>query len=370
MSQTILEINGRHIDVTTGGLITSQQKPPQPTNIDGFTRNPNTEPTKLTPQPIKPTIPTRSGRLMHDVTVSKRHKLQKSKTLMRSSVKKPNHSPQSSHHHSVNSLTTIANQSYLAALTSDTRLDRALHTPMHPTVSRFDNSVNHKVKPTLQHMPVVATKEPISQMPQVTLNHQSSSIRQPHVRTSNDFVNNQLLKASDTSVESPFKKEKLHKRVKNRFSSNKLVSISAVVASVAMISGFIVYQNLPTISLALASHDAGISMSVPKGIPSNFEMDKKVDASPGQITISYRSRIDNREFAITQLRETEGTQESLEKAIASSTQGEYQTYQTNGIKLFMAAPGRADWIDGKMRYSVSGNSGLSSEQLATIAASL
>lgn len=372
MGQTVLEINGMRYDATTGSLVSMAPKPGSPTNIDGVSRNPVANPISLTPHPPKTALSAlRPSRLMHDVTVSKRPKQQKSQTLMRNVVKKPAHHQHTAPQHtSMASSPAISNQSYISALTADMRLERALHTPKHPTVSRFESPGNFKTEPKLQHLPVAvdhSVAPPVHNPP--TLQH-SIKHENHNPLTSSEFVDSQLSKVSNSEADSPFKKQKLRKRIKNRFTRNKLLSVGASVASLALIGGFIVYQNLPSISLALASKNAGISMSVPKGIPSNFQMDKSVDSSPGQITVSYKSRNDDREFALTQQVASDTTQESLEESVKQSSRGEYQTYQTNGIKLFIVTAGRADWVDAGVRYSLSGNSGLSSEQLATIASSL
>jgi len=357
MAQTVIEINGNKYDASTGGIVNHGPS----LNIDGINRAPtqNLVPmAKTTPPASRPV------RLMHDVTTSKRHGQQKAHTLMRRVVKKPGvvsqlHVSHNTPAHSIN------NTSYVSALHNSERLDRALATPTHPTVSRYDVAKTNHVQPVLQHMPVAVVQTPPPHHMATEYTSPTQTYRTP---SASSFVDSQLAKA--IPIVTKHKKDKFHKRLKKVAGNNKVLSVSAGIASVALIAGFLVYQNLPAVSLVVASKNAGISMSVPKGIPSNFQMSKDVNYAPGLITVSFKSHNDKREFTITQQKITEGTQESLEKAIAVSARGDYQTFQTNGLKLFMVGEGKADWIDGDMRYSVSGESGLSTEQLASIAVSL
>lgn len=358
MGQTVIEINGKKYDASTGGIVNRGPS----LNIDGINRAPTQN---LVPA-AKPTPPaSRPARLMHDITTSKRHKQQKAHTLMRHVVKKPGASNQR-HAPATPAAHPFSNSSYISTLHNSERLDRALTTPSHPAVSRYVAAKTNSVQAVVQHMPVAVAQTP----PLLHSTQQHTKPAQTYrTPSANSFVESQLAKA--VPADNRPSKGKLRKRLNNKgVNKSKLLSVAAGLASAVMIVGFMVNQNLPSVSLALANKNAGISMSVPNGIPSNFQMSNNIDYAPGLITLSFKSQNDKREFTITQQKITEGTQESLEKAIAISAKGNYQTYQTNGLKLFMVDVGEADWIDGNMRYSVSGESGLSSEQLATIAASL
>ncbi len=365
MGQTILEINGRKYDAATGRILDNSspvQTKNSGHNIDGIVaqNQPARPAVDLAPKTRpKPTLSS-PKRLMHDVTNSNRTKLQRSKTLMRKTVKKPV-SVHKNQHQTVSA--SVSNQSRHAAIQSDKRLQSALQTPTHTAVRRFNSHASPTAtKPALANMPVVS--EPRHSQPA------AAPKIQPKKTELHNFVDRQLAKADSASKESPFKKPRLSKRVKSRLVSNKLVSASAIGLSVLLIGGFLVMQNLPGLSFALATQKSGLSASLPHGIPSNFQMDRRISYSPGQITVAYKSRTDDRLFDITLQKSTDATVESLESAISNNTSGEYQTYKSGGLTLFITAPGRADWIDGDMRYSLSGNSGLSSEQLAAIATSM
>jgi hypothetical protein len=212
-------------------------------------------------------------------------------------------------------------------------------------------------------MPVMTPVEPTP--PPITPNYRTST---PKHGASN-FIAAQLAKEPNTEQSSPFKKQPLRKRVGKKLKSTKLKSIAAASLATLLIGGFIAYQNMPSIALALANRNSGISAKMPKGVPSNFAINRTIDASKGQVTLLFTSRSDGRQFSLTQ-QTSDMSSAELEQALAASNSKAYQSYESNGIKLFITGPGSADWIDGNMRYNVTGSSGLSSEQLATIARSL
>jgi len=368
MGQTVIEINGVKYDAHTGSVVVKSPtvavaQKHNGLNIDGVVSThkfaPAPPPVKATA--FKPTL----GRKVHDVTMLHHKHASKSKTLMRTAVKKPGGVHIAKQTQILTQSSSIRHsESYSTAMSSGDRLNKAVNTPTHSTVSRFSAVPHTKLQPTMTHMVVVVPKA----SPIVTPNA-PPVVHSPHKHSAADFVNAQLAKNSNMEAESPFKKQPLRKRAFSAFKGNKLKSLSASVLAIALLTGLIVYQNLPTLSLVLANRNAGISAKIPKGIPSNFAINRSIDATKGQVTLLFDSRTDERNFTITQ-QTSDLSSGQLEEAIASSNNKTYQSYDSNGIKLFITGPGSADWVDGKMRYNLSGNSGLSSEQLASIARSL
>lgn len=367
MGQTVIEINGVKYDARSGGVVTHSPTPVAPKqsghNIDGIVSNPKPHSVNHTSPAtgFKPTI----GRKVHDVTMLHHKHASKPKTLMRTAVKKPGHAHIAKT--SVDETPSFIHQSssYISMASTDIRLKRATEIPTNSTITRFNLSPSTKLEPTMTPMSVAVPQTHNTQIASSTPVQNT-----PAKHGASDFVNAQLAKNSNNDAESPFKKQPLHKRVSKSFKSNKLKSVAAGSLATLLIGGFIAYQSMPSISLALANRNAGITARIPKGVPSNFAISKTIDASKGQVTLSFISRTDDRRFSITQQTSNDMDSSGLEAVLASSHAKSYQSYDSNGIKLFITGPGSADWVDGNMRYNVSGNSGLSSEQLATIARSL
>jgi hypothetical protein len=178
-----------------------------------------------------------------------------------------------------------------------------------------------------------------------------------------------MAKSAQVIEESPFKKAPLHKRVSKKIKGNKLKSVATASLATLLIGGFLVYMNLPTINIALAGRAADMSVKVPKGIPSNFALSPKVTSSQGIVTLQYKSRVDDRAFQIIQQKD-DMTVDTLKEAIARLSKNQFQTYEASGITLFLGPDDRVDWVDAGVRYSMTGETGFTPDQIATIATSL
>jgi hypothetical protein len=368
MGQSVIEINGTRYDASTGRVIvdvpTSQAKHPQKSsghNIDGIVSTTQQTATTLAPKP-KPVQPIHN-RIVRDINTIQSPKTIKSKTLMRSIVKKPlgNHSAQQM---SSDIRAVTHSPSYSASTDQQNRLKHATTVPTHNKVSRFAHPAlqQKKLHPTVvAHMPVSHQATPPATKTHVTTPVHGKST------TSAQFVDAQLAKHIDATPAT--KKKRLHKRALGAFKGNKLKSIGSASLAALLIGGFLVYQNLPTISLAFANRQAGITAKLPKGIPSNFAIDNVEGSEAGNVILKYSSRADEREFTLTQVK-ADTTVKSLEDTVARVSDNQYQTYQAGGITLFLSPGDRVDWIDGDMRYNIIGSTGFSPDQIAQIATSL
>jgi hypothetical protein len=371
MGQTVIEINGVKYDATTGGIITDLVSQPVSGihsqkrvghNIDGIVSamKPTTALQPLA-KPFKPSL----DRQVHDISMVHQRQASKSQTLMREAVKKPTHSPKLAPINPTQISSIQPTSSYKNASLIDARMGRASNNPLHSDISKFSINPTAKLQPTMTHMPVAAQAAPANVATKQQVQASSTQIRQG----SSDFIAAQLAKRPNDEESSPFKHKPLRKKISGLLKGKKLRSVAATASAGLLIGGFIAYQNLPSITLAMANRTAGISAKIPKGIPSNFAISHKIEASKGQVTLTFVSRTDDRQFTITQQTSDLNSSE-LERSLAGSFHKNYQTYDSNGIKLYITGPGEADWVDGGKRINLSGKTGLSSEQVATIARSL
>lgn len=354
MSQTVLEVNGKRYNAITGELLDAPKahySVPKMNNghsLDGFTSHSKPLSPLHTQQHNHSQPHSPRARSMNDITVSHRHKPQKSQTLMRKTVVKP---ADHTHH------TIVTPQQHIPVA----RSERALNTQTHPDVRRFNNAQ------TTKHVTPHIAPMRVAEAPIDPVHHQEQ--HNPHLvqhMTTESFISRQL----DNAIAEQDQTQKPKKQRFGFLRSKKAISLSASSLAVLALAGFFLWQNLPSISVAVAGRKSGLSVHVPNGIPSNFALSREVIYSKGEVTFTYKSRVDDRHFTVTTQDSQDMTSQSLESAIALNTKGNYQTYQADGITLFITGPGTADWIDGSQRFNVSGESGLSSEQLAKIASSL
>lgn len=338
-NQHIIELNGQRYDALTGALISTppkQSKKPSKTqrspsttgSIDGFAR------------------PARG------VTQSAvRHKTQKSQTLMRKTVQKPTSAKTAPAHHT--------SQSRIVPSPSLASLKPKHVTPVQrsPLISRFDTAAASPPKKSAAAKPkATAAHAAIS-------THHSAPVAPP------DIIAQGL--ANATSHEQPkLKKPRAHKRVAQKLRINpKIVSAASFVFAFLLIGGFFVYQNIPGLTMRLATNRAGVAGQLPGYQPAGFKINGGIAYRPGQIVINYRSNSDNRAFKVMQDSSSWDSQALLDNYVAANNQT-YQTVQDKGKTVYIYNDANATWVDGGIWYRIEGDSALNSDQLLRLAASL
>lgn len=159
-----------------------------------------------------------------------------------------------------------------------------------------------------------------------------------------------------------------HHKPKTKHRTKKAPMLASGVAVAVLISGFIVYQSMPNLSVNLASERAGISARIPAYTPSGFSLSKDVVYSPGRVVVSFKSNTDDRQYKIEQQTPNLNKAE-LEKVIQESSKGQYQIIDMNGFSVYIS-DSTARWSKDGMLFTLTGESGLSSTQIASIATSL
>lgn len=151
-----------------------------------------------------------------------------------------------------------------------------------------------------------------------------------------------------------------------RSRKNRKLAYALASLSVLFILGFGVYHFMPLAEVKLAGNQAGFSPGLPTYSPSGFGLANPVKSSYGQVTLSYKSRTDDREFNIAQS-PSQWNSQSLVKNFLLASHPDYQTVRNNGQTIYTYGGSNATWVDGGIWYKVEGNSKLSQDQLLSIA---
>lgn len=360
MAKSVIELNGQTYDTATGQLLgrtsttkIKQPKAPSPVkHLDGFSRRPAAKVTT------------------HAVTPAKVHQQpQKSKTLMRTAVKKPV-APAKIHAKAPAATTSvkksIEHKAFIAPAKPG-RVIRATSIPKSNFISKFGAAAASiktealAVKPEPVHHKPEAQTHTVS-VPAV-INHPQQTVAQ-----ADPF---QAALEQSLSHEQPrAKKSKLHHRVAKKLHvSPKIVSLASFTLVALAISGFLAYQNLPELAMRVAATRAGLSAHLPSYQPSGYSMAGPIQYQPGQVTVNYKSASDARAFNVVQKNSSWNSETLLENFVAS-TNTPYQTFQSNGRTIYIYGGNKATWVDGGIWYSIDGQSNLNSDQLLRIAESL
>ncbi len=335
-----IELNGNKYDARTGKILTSTPAGKPPASIstpkgiesmDGFSRRPAHPPRRVAD------------------TQTPRHQPEKSQTLVRRAVPKPQ---------------PVAKQAV------DTKLPAVQNHPVPSPKARLARAESVKQSSLVKHFndQLIAGRGPKQHSNQSILDspapQAAGSIALPQTNPLSDA----LARASSHKMPK-IKPAHLHRRVAKRLHiSPKILNASAIVLAVLLLGGFLTYQRLPDLSMKLADSRSGVHGTLPNYQPAGFSMKKLIEYKPGQVIVGYHSNSDDRNFSLTQTGSTWDTQSLLDNYV--STTGAHQTVQDKGKTVFLYGNSNATWVDGGIWYKIEGNSNLSSDQLLQIANSL
>jgi hypothetical protein len=159
-----------------------------------------------------------------------------------------------------------------------------------------------------------------------------------------------------------------HKKVKSKTRRKKASVLASGLAILALAAGFIAYSNISGLSVNLASRRAGFSAALPKFTPGGFKLNNHMAYGSGRVVLSFHSNTDDRQYQIEQT-PTQLSSEGLKKQVEADAKGNYQTIDAGGVSIFFT-DNNARWAKDGVLFSLTGESGLSSSQIASIASSL
>jgi hypothetical protein len=376
VGQNVIELNGKRYDAITGAYLGKANVIPKHITeqyihgrvVDGFVRpsrpapKPQASPAEAKPKAAQPM----ERKTMADVAARqhpsrtpvhvKHHQPEKSTTLMRRAIKKPEFSlkpaikTQAPAEIMAKPASAIAHKRSAYGV-DPVRHQRAAEVNRHHAVRHFGHPTVHAVSATVPVIPVRPTP------PVVAVRQPAPAPTKHHADIFEAAI------AHATSHEQP-----AHKHRKHRSTRRKFVNALAVVGTFLVIGGFVGYLNLPQLQLRVASVQAGFGASMPGYAPTGFALQDGVERSGSTVTLSFRSG--DQAFRITQQPSNWNSQTLLDNTLALSDK--YETVQKNGqtIYLYQNDGTNAAWVNGGVRYDLTGNADLSKQEIADIATSM
>ncbi len=365
--QDVIEINGKKYDALTGKLISSSPmpaanvqavKPSLKKNgvvMDGFMRK---------PQPHKSLV---ANREIHE------HKkpVQKSHTLMRNAVKKPQASPKPN--------VQLINNSPITKPSlkpSPVRQQMAAITKKSNLVSHYGD-LQHRSSVVKKLQPL-SVKKPLEHAPSIA----QMQVVRPSIVASQSEPKTTRSHATSLLIEKALAGAKAHEQIqlpaihkKRRRLAHKLgvssraMAISTSVLAGVLLGGFFAVQNVPNLSMRVAAARAGFNASMPGYNPSGFSFKGPISYSPGQVVISFKSNTDDRSYTVSQKASGWNSDALLSNFVVAENK-QYQTYLDRGRTLYIYDGSNATWVDNGVWYQVEGNSDMTTDQLVRIASSI
>jgi hypothetical protein len=376
VSQNVIELNGKRYDAITGAYLGKSHVLPKHITdhythgkvIDGFVRpvrpappkpkavdNPPELASSSRPTPVKSAAYTAAHgpvHAHHKAPHATAHQPERAKTLMRRATVKPEYSlkpaikTQAPAEVMARPASAIAHKRSAYSV-DPTRNERAVSTVKHQAVRHFHHGAAH---PAAQPVAVRVQAVAVRPAPAHAVGH----------RPGTDIFEKAIARADSHNQPA----HKVH-RVKSR--RHRLVNTLAIAAAFLIITGFVTYLNLPQLQLRVASMQAGFGASMPGYLPTGYALDGGINHAGGTISLTFKSG-DSR-FRLTQQSSDWNSQTLLDNTLALD--GQHQTVQKNGQTIYIYGQSTsAAWVNGGVRYDLSGNAQLSPDEITSIATSL
>ncbi len=310
------------------------------------------------PRPKPKASPTSSA--VHIPITTKPHQPQKAKTLMRRAVHKPNVSikpaikPQAPAEIAPRPISAITLKPS-ALHVDEERLARAQHVHKFKGIRHFQ-----PVRPDYTPEAIETTPRPEAPIvPAIAVQAAPPAIT-PGQHTEGDIFEAALARAESHKQpkHQPHKRPRAHRR---------LVNTMAGVAALLVIGGFITYLNMPNIQLHVASIQAGFTADMPGYKPTGYALQGGVQRIGNTVSMRFTSGEHN--YTVTQQPSAWNSQTLIDNTVALSD-GAYKTVQAGGRNVYVYGDNNAVWVDRGVRYDLTVNAPLTTDDISQLAASL
>jgi hypothetical protein len=156
--------------------------------------------------------------------------------------------------------------------------------------------------------------------------------------------------------------------------NNKLVGRLAIIVGSILALGlilFAIYHFIPSVSVGIASAQAGVKASYPEYVPDGYSLSHPVTFDDGEVTLKFKSNgnSDN-SYTIKQTRSSWDSSAVLDNVVRAAAGENYITTKERGLTVY-SYNNNAAWVNGGVLYVISSdNAPLSGEQIRHIATSL
>jgi hypothetical protein len=373
--QNILTINGKTYDATTGLPVKASTVSPAATppvtgahisrtladisphhkkSFDGFIQQARKAPAEPKQSPLTKSVAAHS---IHRTP-------QKAQTLYRGAFKER---PQAQYKPKI--------QTHHASDITASRLHRSMVAPKHSDVRRF--APQPTVTPTTSAQPTQPSDIHRSRaLDQLAKKFDGVPSRPPvqHAHMDGPALKKELIRKQLAEIDEPIKEVDIRlarqeHRVKQFFAKQpRLLTAATGALAVLIFVGYLVYLNIPNISMRIAAERAGFAATMPAYKPTGYSLTGPVAYSTGEVQLKFASTAQPGNFTLTQHQSNWDAQALLQDYVSRQTNN-YMTYQDEGLTIYMFN-GQATWINGGIWYSVSGSAGLSSDQILNLATSM
>lgn len=164
-------------------------------------------------------------------------------------------------------------------------------------------------------------------------------------------------------------KTQAKKTNKKGFRWTRRNSVIAGIIIVLLGAGLIAYFNMPSITVGIASANAGISATYPQYTPDGYRLQQPVTYSDGEVGLTFTSNSGSGTYTVTQSRSSWDSSAVLENVVRAHSGDNYSVVQERGLTYYLYESNAA-WVNGGILYVIDSSAPLSTDQVRRIATSL
>jgi len=224
--------------------------------------------------------------------------------------------------------------------------------------------IPQKVKPINTRMDIQPIKHPIALKAERT--RQAAAKAAPRAtiqKSSKQIKHDSIAEALSKPAALPEKKKGFLRR------NFKFINIFSISIILLLAIGYLIYLNMPSISVRIASAQAGINATYPEYCPDGYSISGPVVYTNHEVTINFHANTGNSKFIIQQSKSTWDSS-AVKIQVDKESNNESVETKEGGLTIYTYNNSNAAWVNGGILYTITGDAKLSSEQIRHIATSL
>ncbi|MCA9335046.1 hypothetical protein KC953_02785 [Candidatus Saccharibacteria bacterium] len=240
-------------------------------------------------------------------------------------------------------------------------------TQQHAQVRRFAPHPAGALQPKPKAKPATSRSMDFGPVthPHVAKAHQKSAAKaMPLARSlsAHEIKNDAIKKA----IENTHKRPSLRSRLRPR---QRIAAVLSATTAVVLLSAYVTYLNMPSLSVRVAAIQAGIDANYPDYRPDGYSISGPVIYRKGEVGMKFKANGSDLAFTINQSKSSWDSSALLDKYVTPKAGSNYIRYTERGLTIYTYGTSAA-WVNGGIMYTIEGDAPLSSTQIRHIATSL
>jgi hypothetical protein len=270
--------------------------------------------------------------------------------------------------HSVSQRSRIAARPVAkAAVSMPSNAGRKMDISRSRSVTRFAKPTSVTSKKSItpkRQMDIGPVKHPMTVKVEAARASKKAQITKPVEKPAKVIKQEAIAEAMSKIPTKPEKRKNFFRR------HSKFINVFSVSAVLIVIGGYLTYLNMPSLSVRVASAQAGINATFPDYHPDGYSLDGPVTYSHSQVSINFHANTGDRSFVIKQSK-SPWDSSAVKSEIDKESKGGTNETTESGLRIFYYDNNtKAAWVNGGILYTITGNAPLTSDQIRHLATSL